>query len=133
MSTKADLLQSWVKWTGDPVAKVRHRIRSLSEAGLLPKGNAPLTRDHLAAAILGFLLTDTHKDAAEAVRKALAGACGRRFLGRLWSPHDWDGFSVRSSASLPDQYSNQSPIIVSRSVSFRLIERLLADLGLDHD
>jgi hypothetical protein len=67
MSTKSDLLNAWTKWTGDDVAETRHRIRTLSEAGLLPSRKQPLSYTDIARAILGFVTTTQHKDAPEAV------------------------------------------------------------------
>lgn len=69
MSTKNDLLTSWVKWTGDPIREVRHRIRVLSEDGLLPNRADPMTYEDLARALLGFVASETHKDAADIVRR----------------------------------------------------------------
>ena len=76
MSTKADLLTAWCKWTGDPVPEARHRIRALSEADLLPSRAHPLSYEDLARALLGFVATAQHKDAPEAVRKFSAARCG---------------------------------------------------------
>jgi hypothetical protein len=76
MSTKADLLTAWCKWTGDPVPEARHRIRALSEADLLPSRAHPLSYEDLARALLGFVTTAQHKDAPEAVRKFSAARCG---------------------------------------------------------
>lgn len=68
MSTKADLLAAWTKWTGDDVAETRHRIRALSEAGLLPRRRQPLDYSHIAYTLLGFTAVTQHKDAPESVR-----------------------------------------------------------------
>ena len=76
MSTKADLLTAWCKWTGDRVPEARHRIRALSEADLLPSRAHPLSYEDLARALLGFVATAQHKDAPEAVRKFSAARCG---------------------------------------------------------
>ena len=76
MSTKADLLTAWCKWTGDRVPEARHRIRALSEADLLPSRAHPLSYEDLARALLGFVATAQHKDAPEAVRKVSAARCG---------------------------------------------------------
>ncbi len=63
MSTKTAFLDSWCRWTGDPVHEARHRIRVLSEAGLLPRRANELDYADLGRAILGFLASETHKDA----------------------------------------------------------------------
>jgi hypothetical protein len=76
MSTKADLLTAWCRWTGDPVREARHRIRALSEADLLPSRAHPLSYEDLARALLGFVAAAQHKDAPEAVRKFSAARCG---------------------------------------------------------
>jgi hypothetical protein len=68
MSTKADLLRVWTKWTGDDVAETRHRIRALSEAGLLPRRRQPLDYIDIAHTLLGFTAVTQHKDAPESVR-----------------------------------------------------------------
>jgi hypothetical protein len=81
MSTKNDLLAAWAKWTGDPLREVRHRIRVLSEAGLLPNRSDPMTYDDIARAILGFLASDTHKDAARAVLQFADFRCGTHEVG----------------------------------------------------
>jgi len=67
MSTKADLLTVWTKYTGDDVAEARHRIRALSEAGLLPSRKQPLTYADIARTLIGFTAANQHKDAAEEV------------------------------------------------------------------
>lgn len=68
MPTKTDLQIVWTKWTGDDIAEVRHRIRALSEDGLLPRRKEPLSYTHLARALLGFTAALQHKDASAAVR-----------------------------------------------------------------
>ena len=87
MSTKADLLTAWCKWTGDPVPEARHRIRALSEADLLPTRAHPLSYEDLARALLGFVATAQHKDAPEAVRKFSTARCGAASADkcRLWA------------------------------------------------
>jgi hypothetical protein len=81
VSTKNDLLAAWVKWTDDPVREARHRIRVLSEDNLLPQRSAALTYDDLARALLGFLVADTHKDAAREVRQFSNFCCGAWEVG----------------------------------------------------
>lgn len=68
MSTKSDLLKAWSTLAVEDIAEVRHRIRALSEAGLLPTRKQPLEYVDLARAIIGFTATAQHKDAPEAVR-----------------------------------------------------------------
>ena len=76
VSTKNDLLAAWVRWTGDETREARHRIRLLSEAGLLPERADRLTYDDVARGLLGFLVSDTHKDAPREVRSFSAFVCG---------------------------------------------------------
>ena len=68
MSTKSDLLIAWSEWAGDDIAEVRHRIRALSEAGLLPRRKQPLGYADIARALIGFIATTQHNQAAKAVR-----------------------------------------------------------------
>ncbi len=75
VSTKNDLLATWCRWTGDQLPEARHRIRALSEADLLPNRSDPITHADVARTILGFLASDTHKDAAETVRHFCAFVC----------------------------------------------------------
>lgn len=79
MSTKNDLLESWCTWTGEPVPKPRHRIRVLSESGLLPARAKPLTTADMARAMLGFLVPDMHKEAANLVEKFCAFRCNTAY------------------------------------------------------
>jgi hypothetical protein len=76
VSTKNDLLASWCKWTGDDLPEARHRIRALSEDGLLPVRSYPINYDDLARALLGFVVTAQHKDAAAEVRAFSEFRCG---------------------------------------------------------
>src|SRR3954452_18496286 len=76
VNTKNDLLAAWVRWTGDETRETRHRIRLLSEAGLLPERSASLTYDDVARGLLGFLVSDTHKDAPREVHSFSAFVCG---------------------------------------------------------
>jgi hypothetical protein len=68
MSTKTDLLKAWSTLAFEDIAEVRHRIRALSEAGLLPTRRQPLEYIDIARAIIGFTATGQHKDAPEAVQ-----------------------------------------------------------------
>jgi hypothetical protein len=69
MATKTDLQTNWPNWTGDALRETRHRIRMLSEDGLLPARSTELTYEDGARAVLGFLASETHKDAPLAVRE----------------------------------------------------------------
>ena len=68
MSTKNDLLAVWVKVTGDPLPETRHRIRVLSERGLLPDRAGALTHTHFAHWLLAVTGAAMHKDAPGQVR-----------------------------------------------------------------
>lgn len=75
VSTKNDLLAAWCRWTGDQLPEARHRIRALSEDDLLPNRSDPITYADFARALLGFLVSDTHKDAPRKVRHACSFVC----------------------------------------------------------
>lgn len=79
MSTKAELLASWCRRTGDPVREARHRFRVLAEAGLLPRRLDQLSYGDIAHALLGFVAATQHKDAADAVRRFSKFRCPRAF------------------------------------------------------
>jgi len=81
VSTKTDFQNTWAECTGEPVREVRHRIRQLSEAGLLPVRGAAMTFADLARAILAFVGSETHKDAPAAVCELSELRCG------MWEPN----------------------------------------------
>ena len=72
---KNDLIRCWAEWTGHPVSEVRHRVRWLFEAGLLPKQGKDLTIIDVVMATLGIMCSDQHQDAPERVLQFAAFRC----------------------------------------------------------
>jgi hypothetical protein len=114
MSTKTDLLTVWTETTGEPVAEVRHRIRTLSEAGLLPSRKQPLSYTDIAHALLGFTASDQHNTAPAAVHFYSDIQC---------SAHKWTKGEPRSeqAVQLTDQTLMEA-LVASLQPPLRLME-----------
>ena len=69
IGTKNDLQASWVKRTGSPVSETRHRIRVLSEAGILPVRSHVMSWCEFAYGLIGFAVGGQHINAVERVRR----------------------------------------------------------------
>lgn len=121
VSTKSDLLATWIRWTGDPIREARHRIRVLSEDGQLPRRSGELTYDDLARAILGFLVSDTHKGAAAETRRFSGFQCG------AWEPGGDDEIAAGTllqaiSRALKPPFSIVSISVSPTTASLRMIK-----------
>ena len=76
MSTRTDMLDAWVRLTGDPLPEARQRLRALAEAGLIPTWHRPVDYPDIARTLLGFVAATQHKEAAATVRRLSEFRCG---------------------------------------------------------
>ena len=77
MSRRTDLLDAWVRATGDPLKEARCRLRTLARAGWLPMRRQDIDIGDIAIALLGFAVGTQHKTAAEELKRFSEFRCLR--------------------------------------------------------